>query len=383
MAHAKERGGARVMEVHAEYEIANFVATCAVSKTISEGKSDCREIVSGPILAAGNYKFGIAVAWSIVEKNGMVDESKNLGVHVRRLDDQADECTMCLEMTVINRKGISHVTLSEPNYHGIRSGKARGWSRSFDMPDRRRHEGVKGLPLSDVFDNESGWLHSGALRVSAKINVVVGQESGPATVSPSRPASQGLQELSECLQDLLQSGRHADVTIKVGDERIAAHFVILAARSPFFAAAFSCPMLESTRREVVLEDLEPSAVHALLHYFYTGSVTNQVLEDNDQCMALLSASHRLEVPSLVHRCIKAVSSRLDVENVADCLQVADLIGSAALKAQCLDFIQTRMGDVQLTDGYTRLVHQRPALLKDIIEVIQPPSKRRKTKGKSA
>lgn len=374
----KERAGAKVKEVEAEFEISNFVASCATAKTVSEGKSDCREIVSGPILVAGKYKFGIAVAWSVKPETGAVDENNNLGVHVKRLDQEKDECTISLEMAVINKKVGTCLTLTDPTYHAILSGKARGWSRSFEMKDRRRHEGVKGMPLSEVFDVSFGWLHMGALRVSAKINVVIGHEV--ASSSQTSDAVAGQQEVCESLQALLASGNMADVTIKVGDERIQAHSVILSARSPFFAGMFNSPMRESKDREVNMEDLGAPAMHALLHYMYTGNVQKGVMENDDQCNALLMAAHRCAVPGLTQRCVQALASRLEVETVADRLQRAELIGCPIFKGQCLEFLQTRLPEVQATEGYARLVDQRPALLKDIIEVMHPPTKRRRTKG---
>eukprot|EP00913_Durusdinium_trenchii_P012703 g11929.t1 len=83
-------GEADLKECSGEFEVANFPVTCATTKTVSEGKQDCREIVSGPILVAKQYTFGIAVAWS-VKPDGTVEESKNLGVHVKRLDDNPEE----------------------------------------------------------------------------------------------------------------------------------------------------------------------------------------------------------------------------------------------------------------------------------------------------
>lgn len=374
----KGKTGAKVQEVEAELEISNFVATCATTKTVSEGKTDCREIVSGPILVAGKFRFGIAVAWSVKPDTGAVDESKNLGVHVKRLDESPDECTVSLEMAVINRK-TSGTTLTDPTYHAIQSGKSRGWSRSFEMSDHRRHEGVKGLALSEVFDTSCGWLLNGALRVSAKLSIVIpnGQD-GTGSSLHSETAAQ--QEVCESLQTILASGHMADITINVGDERIQAHSVILAARSPFFAGMLSCPMREMREREVTIKDLEAPAIHALMSFIYTGTLKNGMLESDDQCVAVLMAAHRFEMPGLIQRCVMALTSRLDVDSVADRLMVADLVACPIFKQRCLEFIQTRMPEVQSTEAYGRLVAQRPSLLKDIIEIIHPPAKKRRTKS---
>eukprot|EP00931_Biecheleriopsis_adriatica_P061812 TRINITY_DN37184_c0_g1_i1.p1 TRINITY_DN37184_c0_g1~~TRINITY_DN37184_c0_g1_i1.p1 ORF type:complete len:406 (+),score=87.80 TRINITY_DN37184_c0_g1_i1:70-1218(+) len=378
MAAVKAKAGATIKECDAEFEISNFQATCAMTKTISEGKLDCREIVSGPILVAKKFKFGIAVAWS-VKADGAVEESKNLGVHVKRLDDSPEECTISLEMTILNKKPGFQMTLCDPSYHGIHSGKARGWSRSFDMPENRRHDGVKGLPLQDVFDPAGGWLHHGALRVIAKLSVVISADSSQSTPSPL-PSVSGQQEVCDALQALLRSGQMADVVIKAGDVSIDCHSLILAARSPVFERMFACPMKEKKEREII-SDLEAPSVKALVEYLYCGAVEDSVLESDDSCLNLLEAAHRYEVPGLVEQCVQVLVSRFHVETVAERLETAELIGSRPFKAQCLDFIHSQMAEVQDTEAYHRLVERRPSLLKDIIEVMLPPAKKlRKVKG---
>lgn len=388
----KSKAGAVVKECEAEFEITNFVATCAVTKSISEGKQDCREIVSGPILVARVFRFGIAVAWS-VKSDGSVEESKNLGVHVKRLDDSTEECTISLEMSILNRKPGSHMTLCDPTYHAIHSGKARGWSRSFDMPDNRRHEGVKGLPLLDVFDAQAGWLQGGSLRVTAKLSVVVSMEGPTTTPGAScgnsssssssflEAATEGEREVCDSLQEFLRSGYMTDVVIKVGDVRIDVHSVILAARSPVFRGMFSCPMKEKEEREVDIQDIEPCAMRALVNYMYSGAVAASQLENEESATALLQAAHRYEVPGLIQRCVQVLADSLDLENCAERLELADTLGHWCFKARCLDFLQPRMAEVQSTEGYLRLAERRPALLKDIVEAILPPAKRpKKVKG---
>lgn len=372
----RARAGARVKECSGEFEVQNFAVTCATTKTVSENKQDCREIVSGPILVAKQYAFGIVVAWS-VKPDGTVEESKNLGVHVKRLDDNPEECSISLEMTVLNRLKNCNMFLHDGTYHGISSQKARGWSRSFDMPDSRRHDGVKGLPLSEVFDHQAGWLHSGSLRVLAKLSVVVSFDT--AVVASSEASGQ--QEVCESLQGLLQSGNMADVVLKVGNEVIQAHSIILAARSPVFERMFSCPMKEKQEKEVHIKDLEAIPVKALVRYLYTGVVDQAALDSDELAVNLLEAAHRYEVPGLVERCVQMIVGRFKVETVAERLEMADLIGSKYFKAQCLEFIQAHLAEVQATDAYSRLVERRPALLRDIIEVMAPPAKKqRRLKG---
>jgi len=232
----KGRAGARVQECEAEFEVANFLETCFITDTVSNSKKDCREIMSGPILEAEQYRFGLAVVWS-VKSDGTVDVDKNLGMYVKRLDAAAGKCFVSYEMQVLNSTPSRNMVLSESAFPMF-SDIGRGWSQSFDRSDGGRHEGIEGLPLSNIFDAKLGWLHSGALRVIAKLSVVLGVEhQGPI---PSAQKATGQQEVCDCLERLLTAGNgtdpctSADVTLKVGDEQLKAHSLILSARSPVF-----------------------------------------------------------------------------------------------------------------------------------------------------
>lgn len=294
-----------------------------------------------------------------------------MGVHVKRLDDDPEACSISLEITILNKKKGQELTLCDPTYHGISRMGARGWSRSFDLGDSRRHDGVKGLPLSDVLEPQAGWLHNGSLRVMSKVSVVIGFDAGTAPVAEAN----GQQEVCESLQALLQTGNLSDVVLKVGSETIDAHRLILAARSPVFERMFSCPMKETTDNEVLVQDFDAISMRALVKYLYTGVVDHVDLESDDYAVNLLQAAHRYEVPGLVDRCVQVLVGRLRVETAAERLEMAELLGNKYFKAQCLEFISLRLGDIQATEAYSRLVSRRPALLKDLVEVIVPPTKK--------
>ena len=83
------------------------------------------------------------------------------------------------------------------------------------------------------------------------------------------------QQPSVFRQDLLsvlRSGLMADTTIRVGGEQIAAHGIILAARSEHFATVLTSDFAEGAGRQIEIEDATPEGVRALLHYFYTDEV---------------------------------------------------------------------------------------------------------------
>merc|ERR1719375_438047 len=278
-------------------------------------------------------------------------------------------------MQILNRDEGKSRTLSDSNHVEHRAGDSRGWSPSFGA----RH-GIDGLMLSKILDPAQGWLHDGALRAVCKLSVVLDfstEDSPPAAASSER-------ELSDSFQAILDSGLLADVTIRVGDQSIQAHSAILAARSPVFAAMLSSGMRESQGKEVVLSDLDAPAVRGLLSFLYTGVVKDETLESDESTLALLQAAHRYEATSLVEKCVEALRARLQVETVAERLEVADLIGCATLKAKCLDFMREHIAEVQETSSYAQLTDRRPLLLKDVIKaMVGPLQKNRRTADTTA
>mmetsp|Transcript_2807 Transcript_2807/g.5525 ORF Transcript_2807/g.5525 Transcript_2807/m.5525 type:complete len:274 (-) Transcript_2807:139-960(-) len=272
-------------------------------------------------------------------------------------------------MSLVNRepsktRGLGATEL----YESIGVGSASGWSPSFGA-------GIPGLTLGLVLDPSKGWLHENVLRVSAKLTLVLGLEKGPQAA----PVVANLQqEVCDSYRSLLESHRMADVTLVVGGERIEAHSFVLMARSSVFDAMFSSSMRESREKEVVISDLRASAFRELLSFFYAGSVKKETLDQDDSTINLLQAAHRYEASSLIEVCTNALRSRLTAENVSERLEIADLMGCTVLREQCLEFMQRHMSDVKATDSYAGLVSRHPCLLKDIVDAISgPPKKKRR------
>jgi len=183
-----------------------------------------------------------------------------------------------------------------------------------------------------------------------------------------------LQDLGKCLGDLFDGGHFTDVVLVVGEERINAHSIILAARSPVFDAMWCSSMQEQALKQVIIEDLEPSAVRRMLRFMYTGSCGQSLNNDGDT-VSLLEAAHRYQVSVLIEHCVAALSSRLTVEIVAERLMVADLAGLEGLRKACLAFITdstARVAAVQSTDGFGQLTKKRPHLAIDILAAAFPP-----------
>lgn len=80
---------------------------------------------------------------------------------------------------------------------------------------------------------------------------------------------EGLENLSNDLKRLLDSGKFSDVVLKVGDELIPSHKAILCARSPVFKELILHVPSEGS---ISITDVDKSTIDALLTFMYSGKI---------------------------------------------------------------------------------------------------------------
>lgn len=80
--------------------------------------------------------------------------------------------------------------------------------------------------------------------------------------------------LGDHLSGLLHSGESADIILKCKGEQFNAHKIILAARSPVFAAIFKHDLKEKKNCAVDIVDKEKDVLREMLKYMYTDTASN-------------------------------------------------------------------------------------------------------------
>ncbi|KAJ3049269.1 hypothetical protein HK097_009714 [Rhizophlyctis rosea] len=95
--------------------------------------------------------------------------------------------------------------------------------------------------------------------------------------------------------DLLQSGKHADFTFRIGNERIRAHSPIILSRAPDTALSnmLSLPMREQSVREANLKDVSVKTFRTLLEFIYTGHC--HMADNITSSLELYRAADRFQV----------------------------------------------------------------------------------------
>jgi len=369
----KVRAVSRTRDFAAEFEVGNVLAAFSANTQISQDNQNFREL-TGPIACLGDYKFEFRLVYG-VEKQGALKKEQDIGMYVCRTDSTRGSAFARYEVSVLNKESAKNRKLSAQQYRAFNEASSDGASSWGWCPSFEGGNPIIGLNLAKILDQSQGWLHHGSLRIVCVISIVMGLDKVETTDDESN-AQRGV---CDSFRALLDSKMFADLTLKVGDEHIRVHSLVLAARSPVFCAMFSAGMRESQEKEVTIADLDVEAVRELISFFYTGEFKKETLESDDSTLALLQAAHRYSALPLVKKCTASLSARFTVETVSERLELADMIGCSVFKEQCLEYMRQQMPEVQETSSYERLVERRPGLLRDVIAAMAgPQSKRRRT-----
>jgi speckle-type POZ protein len=157
------------------------------------------------------------------------------------------------------------------------------------------------------------------------------------------------------------------VTLVCGEEQLAAHALVLRARSPVFAAQLADGPLRADADAVpVPPEITPDTLHRLLHFLYTDELEPESAEEASH---LLNAADHYDVQRLFAICERTLSAALNVETVATTLTLADQHSATGLKDAALRFVAANAAAVMATTDWAQLVTARPTLVNDALHTV--------------
>ena len=136
---------------------------------------------------------------------------------------------------------------------------------------------------------------------------------------------------------LLKTQKFSDVRLKVNEEIFHAHKLILATRSPVFAAMFEHKMSENADSFVDIVDTDNEVFKEMLTYIYTEQAPNL----KDTAFGLLAVADKYQLDKLKDMCSIYLGDNLTTENDSDVLILADLHQCTKLKAKAIAFTSKR------------------------------------------
>jgi hypothetical protein len=143
-----------------------------------------------------------------------------------------------------------------------------------------------------------------------------------------------------------------------------AHKLILAARSPVFAAMFSNRTLENTTNIIEINDLRSETIQSMLEYIYTGKV-NDIKKST---VELYRCADKYQLEDLRLQAEMALMSSISIDTSAEILLLADQHHSKDLKLRVIQFIVGgNLKAIIQTEGWHKYVACIPDLVTEVIQ----------------
>lgn len=164
------------------------------------------------------------------------------------------------------------------------------------------------------------------------------------------------KKLGSCLTELYNRSLWTDVSFRCSDhsvdnvaDRIHAHTLVLAARSPVFQAMFygACA---NGKKEVVREDIDKESLDCFQRYLYSDTTTLT----EDLAINVLKIAHEYQVTGLVTVCSDFLKTVLNTNNACMLLDLGLLYDIDTLRDAACSFIDDNVNDIMETEEFLQI-----------------------------
>uniref|UniRef100_A0A8C2FIL1 BTB domain-containing protein n=1 Tax=Cyprinus carpio TaxID=7962 RepID=A0A8C2FIL1_CYPCA len=115
--------------------------------------------------------------------------------------------------------------------------------------------------------------------------------------------------LQDGLKELLKENKLVDCILKVGDQSLPCHRLIMAACSPYFRELYFTEdgvEKKDSSKEVVLENVDPTIMDMIVNYLYSADI--EITDENVQ--DIFAVANRFQIPSLFTVCVNYLQNKL-------------------------------------------------------------------------
>ncbi|KAF8763518.1 protein roadkill-like [Argiope bruennichi] len=329
----------------------------------SYSREEMGEVLKSSTFSAGSND---KLKWCLrVNPKGLDEESKDyLSLYLLLVSCNKTEVRAKFKFSILNARKEETKAMESQRAYRFVQGKDWGFK--------------KFIRRDFLLDEANGLLPDDKLTLYCEVSVVAdsinisGQNSAIQFKVPEC-------HLSDDFGNLFEGQKFSDVVLSVNGREFAAHKAILAARSPVFCAMFEHEMEEKKQNRVEITDMDHEVLREMLHYIYTGKVSNieNMAED------LLAAADKYALDRLKVMCEEHICANLSVLTAAEVLILADMHSAEQLKAHVIDFINMHATDVMETPGWKAMINSHSHLVAEAfralatqqIPAIGPPRKR--------
>ena len=142
-----------------------------------------------------------------------------------------------------------------------------------------------------------------------------------------------LNRLGTDMLRLYETSALADIEIKIGNDSIKAHMLILKARNEFFEKMFDHQMMEKHSKIVEIIDFDYETFNEFIKYLYSGRITKKKMSIN-----MLRLADKYLDTGLKSSCENVLCKNINVHNAAEYLLVSVAISAEKLTNVASKFI---------------------------------------------
>ncbi|KAJ9189106.1 hypothetical protein P3X46_000437 [Hevea brasiliensis] len=335
---------------------------------VIQGYSLAKGMGVGKHIASDNFTVG-GYQWAIYfypDGKNPEDNSTYVSVFIA-LASEGTDVRALFELTLVDQSGKGKHKVHSHFDRSLESGP-------YTLKYRGSMWGYKRFFRRALLET-SDFLKDDCLKINCTVGVVVSAIDCPRLHSIQVPES----DIGAHFGMLLENMEGSDITFNVAGEKIHAHKLVLAARSPFFRSKFF-DAEEEDKQVVHITDLEPKVFKAMLHFIYRDTLTEDVDMEtsSSSCISLVSetltakllaAADRYGLDRLRLMCESHLCKDISVSSVASILALADCHHATELKAVCLNFAAENLAAVMRSDGFEYLKENCPSLQSELLKTV--------------
>ncbi|WOL20661.1 BTB/POZ and MATH domain-containing protein 4 isoform X1 [Canna indica] len=349
-------------------------------KFVIQGYSLAKGMGVGKHIASDTFTVG-GYQWAIYfypDGKNPEDNSTYVSVFIA-LASEGTDVRALFELTLVDQSGKGKHKVHSHFDRSLESGpytlKYRGSMWGYKRFFRRT-----ALETSD-------YLKDDCLKIDCTVGVVVSVMDSPRLHSIQVPES----DIGMHFGALLDKQEGSDVVFNVAGEKIHAHKLVLAARSPRFRSQFF-DALDGENNEIIVTDMEPKVFKAMLHFIYRDALVEDDMlvtsNSTESCVSdtlvskLLAAADKYSLGRLRLLCEARLCGEISVNSVASTLALADQYHAMELKACCLKFAAENLAAVMRSSGFEYLRDNCPSLQSELLKIIAGCEEECSSGGKS-
>ncbi|XP_059418500.1 kelch-like protein 41a [Carassius carassius] len=146
--------------------------------------------------------------------------------------------------------------------------------------------------------------------------------------------------LQDGLKELLKENKFVDCILKVGDQCLPCHRLIMAACSPYFRELYFTEdgvEKKDSSKEVVLENVDPTIMDMIVNYLYSADI--EITDENVQ--DVFAVANRFQIPSVFTACVNYLQNKLSLGNCLAIFRMGLVLNCPRLAIAARDFIAER------------------------------------------